>query len=65
MNFSLQLLENQFIKMETDNNININSTEEHKTKEKPQLEKFSSIPNMLKCFICEGKSQNIFFINFL
>jgi hypothetical protein len=51
MTFSLQLLENQFLKMESDTNVN----EEMKTKEKPAVEKFSSIPIMLKCYLCEGK----------
>jgi len=47
---SLQMLEDQFIKMESDP-----VNEELKNKEKPTLEKISSIPNMLKCYICEGK----------
>lgn len=47
---SLQMLEDQFIKMESDP-ANVDS----KNKEKPTLEKISSIPNMLKCYICEGK----------
>jgi len=47
---SLQMLEDQFIKMESDP-----VNEEAKNKEKPILEKISSIPNMLKCYICEGK----------
>jgi len=49
MTLSLQMLEDQFIKMENDP---IN--EESKNKEKPILEKISSIPNMLKCYVCEG-----------
>ena len=56
MTFSLQMLENQFIKMENDPDT---LNEESKiNKEKPAVEKFSSIPNMLKCYICEG-IQNI------
>lgn len=49
MTMSLRMLEDQFIKMESDP-----VNEESKNKEKPTLEKISSIPNMLKCYICEG-----------
>lgn len=49
MTLSLQMLEDQFIKMENDP-----VNEESKNKEKPILEKISSIPNMLKCYVCEG-----------
>lgn len=53
MTFSLQMLENQFMKMESDTNVN--NEEAKVSKDKPANEKISSIPNMLKCYICEGK----------
>ena len=53
MTFSLQMLENQFLNQ--DDNLQINKEEERKSKEKPAIEKHSSIPSMLKCFVCEGK----------
>ena len=57
MTFSLQMLENQFLNQ--DENIQIKKEEEKKSKEKPVIEKHSSIPSMLKCYVCEGKLINI------
>lgn len=57
--FSLQMLENQFIKMEDDPDPV--SEESKVNKEKPAIEKFSSIPNMLKCYICEGTLLHMLF----
>ncbi len=56
MTFSLQMLENQFLNPDSEN-IQTNKEEEKFTKEKPIIEKHSSIPSMLKCFVCEGKKN--------
>ena len=56
MTFSLQMLENQFLNQDSEN-IETNKEEERKSKEKPTVEKHSSIPSMLKCFVCEGKKS--------
>jgi hypothetical protein len=53
MTISLQMLENQLLNPDSEN-ILINKEEEKTLKEKPGIEKHSSIPSMLKCFVCEG-----------
>jgi hypothetical protein len=57
MNDSFNLLDNQLLRLESNLDLNKHTNnEESKEKEKnATTEKFSSIPNMMKCYICEGK----------
>jgi hypothetical protein len=58
MNDSFNILDTQLMRLESgiEENRNNNQIEESKEKDKNAItEKFSSIPNMMKCYICEGK----------
>jgi hypothetical protein len=58
MNDSFNILDTQLMRLESgiEESRNNNQIEESKEKDKNSItEKFSSIPNMMKCYICEGK----------
>jgi hypothetical protein len=58
MNDSFNILDSQLMRLESGIGEDINTKHIHENKEKDKnyiAEKFSSIPNMMKCYICEGK----------
>ena len=57
MNDSLVQLDNQLSRLQS-NLETIKNTESTEKEKIATIEKFSSIPNMLKCYICEGKKGN-------
>jgi len=57
MNDSFNILDSQLMRLESGLGENINSKQIDESREKDKnsiTEKFSSIPNMMKCYICEG-----------
>lgn len=58
MNETLSKLDNQIKTLEKENNLR-NESNEKIIKEKVATEKFSSIPNMMRCYICEGNKYYI------
>jgi hypothetical protein len=54
MNDSLKHLDKQLNKLESGLN---NTNDEKNIKEKIANEKISSIPSMMRCYVCEGKKD--------